>query len=76
MHGVFLIIAQSPTGELIYWTQYSWTFSGPNPAGAQNPLLLVGMSAGVPISASASLVRHTVQALHNLRGFVDLINSQ
>ncbi len=30
------------TRELIYWTQYSWTFSGPNPAGAQNPLLLVG----------------------------------
>jgi hypothetical protein len=30
------------TGELIYWTQDSWTFSGPNPAGAKNPLLLVG----------------------------------
>ncbi len=30
------------TRELITWTQYSWTFSGPNPAGAQNPLLLVG----------------------------------
>jgi hypothetical protein len=27
------------------------------------------LSAGVPISASASLVRHTVQALHSLRGF-------
>jgi hypothetical protein len=33
------------------------------------------LSAGVPISASASLVQHTVQALHNLRGFVDLIIS-